>query len=72
MFGWISQFEALSDVQLSVADSPLVIDPGVTDTLLVGADGAGAGAVLPPKRKVSPAVYSQLYMTLLWFSKRNS
>jgi hypothetical protein len=37
MFGWMSQLVAFSDVQLSVAGSPLVIDPGITDTLLVGA-----------------------------------
>ena len=40
--GWISHFDAFCDVQLSLADSPLVIEAGATDKPAVRAAGGGA------------------------------
>jgi len=44
--GWISQFVAFCDVQLSEADPPFVMEGGESDRLLVGAGGSGAATVM--------------------------
>ncbi len=71
MPGWMSHSVAFCEVQFSLADWPCMMEAGEAARLHDGAGaatGAGAG-FLSPKRKVRPAVYSQLHFNGFVFEK---